>query len=308
MGTIKVDQVSAYALTTQNKVISVDSVSAYALVSARSAAGFTLDYKQHIANSIKANHNVTLALSDFDLGTPITKVAGRFNAEIQLSVKPSSGFRGSVNLAYTRYPIDDLAYGRNLDTFKFVPGALTTGDMLDAFNAKFGTKVARSEIVDEALNQSGDTYFKASASSVFFEPGSQVNMGVIVPSARDWELVGLDWPTETQLYPLLTQGLDFTSLRTDLNTFSATDVNISAAFADVLANTANALGGHSGFVPGQAATVKGGLRSTRGKLIDLPNAAYPQCDQTGRFDRALVVTTSVASPWFTEPFIFQYNR
>lgn len=288
--------------------ITLDQVSAYALVSSQVVLTYTLEVKQHIANSIKQGHNVTLLPTDFDLGIPVAKDQMRFNAEIPLTAKPSSGYSGTINLAYYRAAIADIAVARDLDVFKFVPGTATTRDMMAAFNTKFGTKIEPTEIVDEPLNQTGDTIFKASAESIRFVPGSQINMGVLVPSARDDEIAGLFWPTEIQLYPLLTQGLDFTSLRTDLNTFSATEVNISSGFADVLANTANALGGHSAFTAGQTVAVKGGLRSTRGKLIDLPNAAYPQCDQTGRFNRALMVTTLTANPWFTEPFFFHYNR
>lgn len=185
MGTINVDQVANYALIIQNKVINVDQVVAYALVAGRSASGFTIDYKQHIANSIKLTHNVNLAVSDFDLGVPITKVNGGFNAEIPFTAKPSSGYQGTINLAYVRLPIGDLLIGRDLSTFKYVAGAATTRDMLDVFNAKFGTKVERTEIVDEPLGQSGDTIFKASADSVFFEPGSQVSVGSLAPTLAD---------------------------------------------------------------------------------------------------------------------------
>lgn len=308
MGTINVDQVSSYALTVQDKVIQVDQVSAYALVAGRSAAAFTIDYKQHIANSIKSVHNVTLAVSDFDLGTPVTKANGRFNAEIPFTVKPSSGYRGTINLAYMRYPIADFTYGRDLDTFKYVPGAVTTRDMLDAFNTKFGTKIARTEIVDETLNPTGDTIFKASADSVFFEPGSQVNMGVIVASARDHEIAGLVWPPDKELLPLLTLGLDFTSIRNMLNAVTV-KTQINTSMATTLANAANSLGGYSIFSGSVNYNTYGGLASCYFEPIDLPNAAYPQCDQTGRFDRAILVTCPVnVNQWFTEPFVIQYNR
>ena len=288
--------------------INVDQLAAYALVSPLAVSTYSVSYKQAIADAIKGTHNVTLQLVDFDLGTPVAKTVERFNTEIQLSVKPSSGFSGSMALAYTRMPIDNIGNGRDLDSFKYAQGANTTRDMLGVFNNKYGTKIDLTEIVDEPLNQTGDTIFKAASTAVLFLPGSQLNMGVLVPSDRDWELVGLLWPDTKAMYPTYTSGLDFTSIRATLNAFSTTQFTLTTAQANALIAAANSLGNYTLFAQGALTSAQGGLSGARAILVDLPNAAYPQCDQTGRFDRAVVVTPPSAGLWFTEPFLFQYNR
>lgn len=196
MPTINLDQVAGYGLVRQPPTVRLDQVGAFALVGTSKALTYTTEVKQHVANSINATHNLNLKVADFDLGAPSNAQNGKYNASVRATMKPSSGYSGNIDLAYQRQNISDLILGRNMDLFKRTEGALLTTDYVAKFNSLFGTKITTADIVSESVPTSATCFFTAADTSIWFIPGTKVDMGILYAGARDWEIAGLTWPTQ----------------------------------------------------------------------------------------------------------------
>lgn len=201
MPTVKVDQVAAYAILKQPDVMRVDQVAAYAVVSSPPTDSFTIEVKQHIVDSINLTHQKGFVLADLTLGVPVTEINDRFNAKLNVAFKPSSGYRGNLDFSYFRFPVKDIVGARNLDILKYDKVMTTTDQVVTRFNTTFGTALSPSDFKSAPIPQDGPCTLEASDNSMYFQPGTQVNVGWMCPSDRDWEFAGLAWPATLAALP-----------------------------------------------------------------------------------------------------------
>lgn len=292
MATIKLDQVAGYALIGAP----VQSPVKQYLVAA----------KDSLLAAINAASGTSLTVAHLEFGIPQAAPASEeLNTELTLTPGPGSGYSGSATLRFNRAPIADIVVNRDLDLFKYNGSAVRVREMLHVFNTVFGTALDSTDIIDEDIPQDGPTIFKAAPESLFFIPGTEVDVGMLAPSARDWEIAGLEWP---DMSPSYTYGLDFSSISATLEALAASG-STTTTVADTLCNTANSLRGDTFFVASYASYrtdgLPGGLRSTTFVKVTLPNTTYAT-NNSGKFNRALVVFPQ-ANAWFKDPMVFHYN-
>lgn len=267
---------------------------------------FTLDAKQHIANSINAQNSLTLKVADFTITNPIAAVTGSYNSKATFTLLPSSGYKGSKDLAFTRFPLSNLLTGKDITLLKPKAGVTTVSGLVDTFNQTFGTQLTANDFVAGDLSQTGNTTLTASDTSLFFIPGGTIDVGFVYPgSARDSELDIYAWPD--LVGQLATYGIDYSTTqgKSLFSGIAASGTVLSDAVGDTFASMSNALGGITIFSGGSYQTL-GGMRAAVAFSYSLPNAAIPDADQTGRFAKVIVVPP-LAGSWFTRPLYFHYN-
>lgn len=201
MATVNVDQVAGFALVSQPMTMRLDQAIAYALVDQVTVLPYTTELKQHITNSINKTHNLSLTIDHFTMGAAVAVNNTKYNASLHATFLPASGFSGEIDLAFNRAGIADVVVNRNLDTLKYDKVMTRTPQALAVFNTLFGTKLTALDIVDAAIPQDAPCVLQAAPTSIWFVPGSQVSIGVLCPSDRDWELVGLTWPATLAALP-----------------------------------------------------------------------------------------------------------
>lgn len=317
MALIKLDQVAGYALVLQPQVIKLDQVAAYALVGLKMVNQYKVDAKQQIADSINSEHRLSLRVDDFDLGVPSIETAGRFNAKISISVKPSSGFSGSMDLLYARAPIEDIVVGRDLDLFRYNGEAVTTHEYLDVFNSIYGTKLTASDIVDEPIPTDTSTKFKATPDSLFFDPGTEVDVGILCPSARDFELKdkGLQWPDMNAMLVGAISNIDIGPTRTMRYPFTEANNAFNGRFSSgTLSNTSNTyslaefLNGFftdNPFTSNMSFTQERGFIGAPFETVALPDPRFPEA--LPGFNIAVVLKPTATS-WYKSNIILHLNR
>lgn len=285
--------------------VNVDQISAVVMVADAVVLPFTTEVKQHVVNSIKLSQNLSITVNDVDLGAPSNEDNGAYNAKLPVTFKPSSGYRGTLPMAYMRYNIQDLVVGRDLDTLKYDKAMTRTVDILPVFNALFGTKVSAIDVVDEAIPLNGPCTLEAAPTSIWFTPGTKVTVGYLAPSDRDWEIPGLAWPNwiASRCY-----GMDFSAGKAQYEVYGLTGT-VSASMQGSALVTALNQTMATGLVAGRSATdlTSQGIIGFTWAIVTLPNADYPIADQGGRFNRCLILTPP-ANAWTDQPIAFHYNK
>lgn len=310
MATVKLDQVTGYALVSQPPTIKLDQISGYALVTDKVVNQYLLPAKEHVVQSVNLMHRLSLLPADVVLGSPVTQPAGQYNAAVDLSVLPSSGFSGGVTLRYFRSDIEDLVFNKDLDTLRYNGQLVTTHDIVPLFNQTYGTAISTDDIVDETIPLDRSTTLRAAASSLFFDPGTEVDVGVLCPSARDWELPNkaLAWPdlTGQTIY-----AIDFSSRRgawpLSQPPGATASVSNNNGEISIIATLINSYFSNKNFTHASHPSIPGvrGIGSCPWKIIALPSAQYPQCNSE-QYNRAVVIDPAT-NGWFKTPLILHYN-
>lgn len=317
MATAKLDMVSGYALVDQEPVAKLDLVSANALVAGTLPNRYLVDVKTHIAQSINRNHMLSLKPEQFELGSIVKEDNNRFNARIEITALPASGYSGKMQVWFTRAPIEDIVANRDLDVFKYDGQVVNTRDLVPLFNSTFGTKLAPEDVVDEPIPTDRSTVLRASPESIWFEPGTEVDVGVLCPSARDTELLdkAMQWP---DLSGQAIYSIDFSSRKAwwPLAQPPGTNVSIGGNNGEVvaIANMINALVDNPNFAanfsPTQSTATVRGIGGCRWTIVSLPSDKYPQAN-SAKYNRAAVIDPAVngwtGQSWFTSPLILHYN-
>lgn len=317
MSTVKLDQVTGYALVRQSPIIKLDQVTAYALVGDKVVDDYLVTAKEHVVRSINSSHRLSLRINDVELGIPSPASGGRYNSVIDVTALPSSGFSGSISLSYLRKGIEDIVYNRDLDIFRYNGLVQTTRDLVPLFNSTFGTKLAPEDVVDEPIPTDRSTVLRASPESIWFEPGTEVDVGVLCPSARDAELLdkAMQWP---DLSGQVIYSIDFSSRKAwwPLAQPPGTNVSIGGNNGEIvaIANMINALVDNPNFAanfsPTQSTATRRGIGGCFWTIVSLPSEKYPQAN-SAKYNRAAVIDPAVngwtGQSWFTSPLIFHYN-
>lgn len=105
---------------------------------------------QIIVDQLNKDNNVSLTLAQVKLGTP-DQVPNptHGNTNLPILAKPGGGYVGSVLGNYNRFKLDDL-FG--FKVVLLVQDFNSVSDVLTAFNNRYGTGLALSEIVNAPVN------------------------------------------------------------------------------------------------------------------------------------------------------------
>lgn len=315
MATAKLDMVSGYALVDQEPVAKLDLVSANALVAGTLPNRYLVDVKTHIAQSINRNHMLSLKPEQFELGAVVKEDSNRFNARIEITAQPASGYSGKMQVWFTRAPIEDIVVNRDLDIFKYDGLVVNTRDLVPLFNSTFGTQLAPEDVVDEPIPTDRSTVLRASPESIWFEPGTEVDVGVLCPSARDTELLdkAMQWPdlTGQAIY-----SIDFSSRKAwwplsqppGTNNSVGTNNGEISIIASIINQCLDNPDVTQAFSPTSAG--RRGIGACVWTIVSLPSAKYPQAN-SAKYNRAAVIDPAVngwtGQSWFTTPLILHYN-
>ena len=221
MTAIRLDQVQNRLLVKETSTILADQVQLRLLVTDHEidVISYTKTYREYLISSIKAEETVPFKDRYFIFGEPVTLTEGNLNTSILVSLEEGAGTQGSKTLYYNRAPIEHILVGKDIhEDFKPKLDALvTTRDLLREFNTKYSTKIPLEDILDVEMIPSEDVIFTATVDSYFFIPGSTVNMGFYLGSAKygDLPLGELTWPV-IFLEGIWTQGLDMSIVSTDI--------------------------------------------------------------------------------------------
>lgn len=148
------------------------------------------DVYQSIASAIGKPFQRT----DFNISAPISATDGVFNTKITVQAIDQSKLGGVATLWYPRVDAALLSTVYDLDLLRYDPDVATVHQALTKFNTLFGTKIPTEDFQDNPIATDGPTYAVALDTSYHFIPGTQVNLGALVPSDRDNEIPGLFWP------------------------------------------------------------------------------------------------------------------
>lgn len=162
---------------------------------------FTLAPIDDVYQSLAARLNRPFQKTLFNVGPPVTldpaDTDGGFNTSISVSCVDQKLYSGSTDVLYSRYDATVLTTDVNLDLLRYKPEITTIHGAVGEYNRVFGTKLQTADFEDGPIPTEGETYFKATASSYHFIPGTKVPVGVLVMSDRDLEIRGLSWPAKT---------------------------------------------------------------------------------------------------------------
>lgn len=284
--------------------VNVDQISAAVMVADKVVPPFTTEVKQHVTDSIKLSQNLSITVNDIDLGAPYNADDGAYNAKLPVTFKASSGYRGTLQMAYMRYDLVNLLNGRDPDVLKYDKAMTRTVDILPVFNALFGTKVSAIDVVDEPIPLDGPCVLEAAATSIWFKPGTKATVGHLAPGDRDWEIPGLAWPNwiASRCY-----GMDFSAGKAQYEIYGLTGTVSASMQGSALVTVLNQTMA-TGLVAGRNATdlTSQGIIGFTWAIVTLPNADYPLADQSGRFNRCLILTPP-ANAWTDQPIAFHYN-
>jgi hypothetical protein len=164
---------------------------------------FTLAPIDDIYQSIAARIGRPFTKKNFNVGPPVAiggeSIEGEYNTTVNISAVTTQLYSGNIDLAYPRYPADILTLDVNLDLLRYSPARTTISQVITEFNRVFGTQLPLADFEDGPIEQTGETFLTAKASSYWFIPGTKVSIGVVALSDRDLEIAGLNWPATKSL-------------------------------------------------------------------------------------------------------------
>ena len=154
-----------------------------------------------VYQSLAVRLNRPFTKTQFNVGPPVTldavDVDGGYNTSISVTCVDQKLYSGSTDVLYCRYNADLLTTDVNLDLLRYKPEITTIHGAVGEYNRVFGTKLQTADFEDGPIPTEGETYFKATASSYHFIPGTKAAVGVLAMSDRDLEIRGLSWPEKT---------------------------------------------------------------------------------------------------------------
>lgn len=109
---------------------------------------------------------------------------GKYNTRLTLRAQPSSQHSGTVDVYYPRFPISNYLKGdpKPLD----LTGKDSVHDLLPQINALWGLVLDTYDVVDSAIEPSGEFYVTIANSSLYFVPGSRYRYGSSVPLSSEF--------------------------------------------------------------------------------------------------------------------------
>lgn len=305
---VNVDRLYARGIAKLPASIRVDGLHAGAIRRKPLATRFKLGYKEEVVGGIADVLGVTLPVTNYEIA-----LTGLVNGKpdyvnLRLTALKPSGYRRYSDVTYRRAEASAILPVISLETLK--PTEVwpldTTAQIVARLNALFGTKFTDLDFVEEATPAGADRVLTAKNDSFYFQPGSKVTLGRLDQNARSTEIVGLSW-AELDSLQLRTSASDFTPSATNLNTLSGTTLaNDTQATIVVNALTA-ALGAGHGVTNAYASAGGRGIRGLPIQKLVLPAVTDVPVDNSGFYNRALVIDMELATGFGFRYLVLHFN-
>jgi hypothetical protein len=190
-----------------NAVVSVpanmnfDGVTVNAVTRLAGPTQFKRTPRVELLEALTATTGVALDPTKYDIGEVVNDTPVTARATIDLIALEASGKRRTTPVVYRRRNIYELINTLDLDLLKPTTAFPITNltQLVDAFNRTYGLTLANKDFKPLIINQGGPTTIMTALASWYFEPNTQVAIGRLDGTDREFELLlkGLTWPTKT---------------------------------------------------------------------------------------------------------------
>ena len=308
---VNFDRLYARGIAKLPASIRIDGLHAGAIRRKPLATRFKLGYKEEVIGGIADTLAITLPVANYEiaLGGPVSGKPDFVN--LRLAALKPSGYRRYSDVTYRRAEAAAILPVISLETLKptEVWPLNTTAQIVARLNALFGTKFTSLDFVEEATPTGTDRILTAKNDSFYFQPGSKVNLGRLDQNERSTEIVGLSW-ADVMASGLRVAATDFTSSGALLESVSnQTVVNGTVANALVLTALAASLPNH-GFSTGTYTNTTAnyfGVGSAPMQKLVLPAVTDLPVDNSGFYNRAIVLDVSLGTNYAYKYLVFHYN-
>lgn len=288
--------------------ITINNLHAGALRRKIPATRFKLGYKEEVLGSLGDALGQTLLPANYDL-TLGTVVAGQPEyVNLRLTAKKPSGYRRYSDVTYRRSDVETLLPLIDLESLKPTVSVPldTTAQIIARINTLFGTKLTELDFVEAPTQAGVERVLTTRAESFYFQPGGQITLGRLDQTERTTEIVGLAW-SEVDKLPFRTHSADFTVSAAALAGLTgSTLVNDTQASAVVTALT-TALGAGHGVTSAYYSSNGRGIRSLPIQTLTLPAVTTLPVDNSGFYNRALVIDMDLSAGFDFRYLILHYN-
>lgn len=307
-----IDRLYSRAIYPTPASITVDGIHAGAIRPISLPSRFKEGYKKEVLDTLANSLGIALSVDNYDIEIKGLDEANPRNTKLRLLARKVSTYRRYSDVIYQRAEAERLGSLIVYDQLKATEAwpLDTTARIVDRINTLFGTTLTELDFVEEATPVGQDRYLTAKPESFYFHPGTKINLGRLDINERSGEIAGLTWSdvlggaTAYNRLPYKIHSTDFTSEAGTLagittSGMSATDAtNLIAAMTRVVSH---------GFNASPYNTTVGGVRGLTTQTLTLPAETDIPVDNSGYYNRALVINFPNAT-W--APFrylILHYN-
>jgi hypothetical protein len=273
-----------------------------------SSTRFKLGYKEEVLAALADGLGISLPVANYDL-TLGAGVSGQPEyVNLRLTAKKPSGYRRYSDVTYRRVKANDLLAAISLETLK--PNELyplnTTAQIVARMNTLFGTKFTDIDFVEEATPTGADRILTAKPESFYFQAGSTVNVGRLDMNERTTEIAGLAWG-EVEWQAFASHATDYTQFGSAALA-AITGSVLSSAHVTALIPVLNQYIPNHGYANSVYTTA--GVRGLQGapfQQLTLPAATNLPVDNSGYYNRALVIDLALAPVSLFRYLVLHYN-
>jgi hypothetical protein len=181
----------------------------------------------------------------------------------------------------------------------------TTAQIIARMNSQFGTKLMSIDFIEEPTPSGADRILKVSPTSFYFQPGGQLNLGRLDLNERATEIVGLAW-TEVDSLALRVHATDFSASAATLGTLTGSTLS-AAAYVTIVTNALSAAGISHDITTDYVYNNARGLRQAGSQILTLPAVTQIPVDNSGYYNRALVIDLSTGTGFPFRYLILHFN-
>lgn len=288
--TLPIDNIYARGVSKLPPSVVVDRIHVGAVKAITPINRFKEGYKKEVLDGAAGAQGITLPIDNYDVELKGVVPSNPLLATLRITARKVSGYRRYSDVVYKRS--DASMLGNHITPDLLRPTEAwplnTTAQIIARINALFGTTLTDIDFVEEPTQAGVDRVLTAAASSFYFQPGSKISLGRLDNNERSTEVVGLAWTeVETRMMSVFT--CDFSPNKVALLA-TAGSILGSADSAAIVAMITTALGSAYN-IANQAYTDPQyyGIRNAPFKLYTLPTALDLPVDNSGFYNRALVI-------------------
>jgi hypothetical protein len=271
---------------------------------------FKVGYKDEVLKSLGDGLGLTLLPANYDLTLGSVVSGNPLLVNLRLSARKASGYRRYSDVQYRRQDVSALlsVVDPTLLVASIADPLNTTAQIVARMNSQFGTKLTSIDFIEEPTPSGVDRILKVAPTSFYFQPGGQLNLGRLDLNERATEIVGLAW-TEVDPRPYAVHAVDFTPDAAVLAAMAGTVltaqqvINLQNIFLARLPAGTPVFNGN----PYTHATIGNGLGSAPYQQLTLPASTTIPVDNSGFYNRALVLDLSLAPATPYRYLILHYN-
>jgi hypothetical protein len=203
MAEMNFDGVAMNAIVSAPAEMNLDGVAVNVVTRLAVANQFKRTPRVEILEALSASTGVALDPAQYDIGPVVNDTPATARATIDLIALEASGKRRSTPVVYRRRDFRELMATLDLDTFKPSDGfpISTYADIIATFNRLYGLTLTVNDFQAVAITPGVAVTLTTAPTSHYFAPGTQVSLGRLDGTDRQYELLlkALTWPTTNTL-------------------------------------------------------------------------------------------------------------